>query len=315
MGLPFLTRMRRRARSLLLPAFVRLLATLPRGLAMAIGTLVGRVGWFVARGTRKLMVAHLGIAFPNKTLAEREAVARASFVHLAWVGAEMVSIRSYDARLEEYVSFAPGTEEMVRAALAKGRGLVFVTGHIGNWELMVRRTARAGIACAAIAKANADPKINAMFEAMRADGGFETLWRDDPKVARSIVHCFRNNKLLGILIDQDTRVQGVYVPFFGRLAFTPRAAGDLALRFRAPVIVGWSRRRGPRPGDGHVLEAVDIPFDMEATDRDAESLRITAACTAVLEAAIRQTPAEWVWMHRRWRHRPAEELAAPSAQA
>jgi KDO2-lipid IV(A) lauroyltransferase len=103
-------------------------------------------------------------------------------------------------------------------------------------------------------------------------------------------------------------VQSVFVPFFGHPAATPRAAADLALRFGCPVVVGWSHRRGPHPGDGYVLWVEKVEYDPAPADREAEVLRITAHCTARLEAAIRQAPAEWVWMHRRWKSKPPESL-------
>jgi len=314
---PRWTRLRRGARSLLLRALIRLFAALPLGAAMAVGTFVGRMGWLVARKTRRQMLEHLAAAFPEKAPAERQAIARAALVHLAWLAAEMVTIRSYDDRLEEYVSFEPGAEQRVRAALAQGRGIVYATGHVGNWELMARRMARAGVPCATIAKASGDPKITGLIERLRTEGGFETLWRENPATARAMIRCFKQGKLLGLLIDQDTKVQGVFVPFFGRLAYTPRAVGDLAVRFRAPVLVGWCRRRGPRPGDGHEIRVVDVACDPDAPDAEAEALRVTAACTAALEQAIRENPSEWVWMHERWKRRPPEETdgAPPSAIA
>jgi KDO2-lipid IV(A) lauroyltransferase len=104
-------------------------------------------------------------------------------------------------------------------------------------------------------------------------------------------------------------VQGVFVPFFGRLAFTPRAAADLALRFGAPVFVGWSRRKG-RAGQGYHLELEPVPYDPDAPDQESEAVRITAACTARLEQVIRENPAEWVWMHRRWKTQPSAPPAS-----
>jgi len=301
---PLHTRLRRGARSLVLRGLIRLFSLLPLRVGLAIGTAAGRIAWIVARRTRADMLASLEVAFPEKALAEREAIARASLVHLAWLAAEVVTIRSYDRKLEDYVSFAPGAEERLRAALSKGRGVVYASGHVGNWELMARRIGRAGIPSATIAKETGDPKMTAVLERLRNEGGFETLWREDPATARAMIRCFKQNKALGILIDQDTRVQGVFVPFFGRPAFTPRAAGDLAVRFKAPVVVGYARRRGPRPGDGHEVCVVDIPWDEDAPDRDALAVKVTADCTAALEAAIRANPPEWVWMHRRWKRQP-----------
>lgn len=310
MTVPLRKRLKRRARSVVIRAFLRALAWLPLRVALALGTAVGRLAWHVAPATRRQMLATLEAAFPEKSGAEREAIARASLVHLAWLGAEVVTVPRWRHRLDDYVRLAPGVEELLRAAFARGRGVIYVAGHVGNWELMAQRVPHVGPWTAStIARKTIDPGLDDLIEKARREGGVETLWREDPSTARAMIRCFKKNEMLGILIDQDTKVQGVFVPFFGRLAYTPRAAGDLALRFRAPVIVGTSRRRGPRSGDGHEVTAVEIPYDPDAPDREAEAVRITAACTAALEGAIRLNPAEWVWMHERWKTRPPEAEA------
>jgi len=309
-SVPLHKRIRRGLRSWILVSAVRFLSLLPPRPVLALASLVGRLSW-LAPGNRRQMLAHLALALPEKSAEERRAIARASLVHLAWLAAEVVTVRSFDARLDEYVTFAPGAEERVKRALALGRGIVYITGHVGNWELMGRRMARAGVPCASIAKAGHDPKLTALLEEARTDGDVEVLWRDSPSTARAMIRCFRQGKLLGILIDQDTDVQGVFVPFFGRPAYTPRAAGDLAVRFKAPVLVGWTRRRGPRPGDGHEICVEELPWDAGAPDPAAESIRITAAATAVLERAIRDRPTEWVWMHERWKTVPPRSAGGP----
>jgi KDO2-lipid IV(A) lauroyltransferase len=250
------------------------------------------------------MLAQLATAFPEKSRHEREAIGRASLVHLAWLAAEVATLRSHRHRIREYVTFAPGAEARLRAAAAQGRGLLYVTGHLGNWELMAQRVA-SDIPSATIARTGNDPKLTEVIGRARGEGRVETLWREDPGTARAMIRCFKQGKLLGILIDQDTNVQGVFVPFFGHPAFTPRGAADLALRFKVPVLVGWCRRRGPAPGAGHEIEIVEMPYDPEPPDRDAEAVRLTAACTSMLEEAIRRNPAEWVWMHERWKTAPA----------
>src|SRR5512140_2411891 len=97
---------------------------------------------------------------------------------------------------------------------------------------------------ATIARAGNDPRLTEALGRARAKGNVETLWREDPGTARAMIRCFKQGKLLGLLIDQDTNVQSLFVPFFGRAASTPRGAADLAIRFRTPVVVGWCRRRG-----------------------------------------------------------------------
>ena len=310
MTVPLRKRLKRGLRSILLAGLVRLLSHLPLAAGLALGTAVGRLGWLVARGTRRQMLAQLATAFPEKSETEREEIARACFVHLGWVAAEIVTLPRWRSRLEDYVRLAPGSEQVLRAAVGRGKGVVFVCGHVGNWELLPQRVPRIGPwPAAAIAKATIDPRMNVLIEKARREGGVETLWRENPSTARAIIRCFKRNELLGILIDQDTNVQGVFVPFFGKLAYTPRGAADLALRFGAPVVVVTSRRRGPHPGDGHEITIIDVPYDPKPADPEAEVIRLTGACTAALEDAIRRNPVEWVWMHERWKTRPPE---APS---
>jgi len=317
MTVPIRKRVKRRVRSALLVAVARLVSLVPLRAALALARAVGWLAWRVAHGTRRQMLAQLAVAFPEKTAAEREAIARASFVHLAALAAEVVTAPRWRDRLEDYVSLAPGAEAALRAAMGQGRGMVFVAGHVGNWELLAQRVPRIGPwPASTIAKATIDPGMNKLIDEARRAGGVETLWREDPSTARAMIRCFKQGAMLGILIDQDTNVQSVFVPFFGRPAATPRAAADLALRFRAPVVVCTCRRRGPNPGDGHEIAAVEVTYDADAPDREAEAIRLTAACTAVLEAAIRRNPAEWVWMHERWKTvPPAPGADAPGAGA
>jgi Kdo2-lipid IVA lauroyltransferase/acyltransferase len=307
MAVPLRKRLRRGARSLALRAAAALLGLLPLRAALAVGALVGWVAWCLAGGTRRLALEHLALAFPERSEAERRAIARASLVHLGQVALETIALHRYRDRLEVYVSIAPGGEELVRRAMARGKGLVFVASHIGNWELLAQRLSRVAQPNAVVAKRNADPWLNGAIERLRAEGGLETLWREDPSTGRKLLRLFKRGGGLGILIDQDTKVQGVFVPFFGQLAYTPRAAAELALRFGAAALVVTSHRRGPRPGDGHELEVTELVYDPDSPDPEAEVVRLTAAAVALHESAIRRHPAEWVWMHRRWKTRPPAE--------
>ncbi len=308
MAVPLHKRIKRTLRSWLVVAAIRLLSLVPLGPGLALGGFVGALAYRLAWKTRRLALAHLALAFPGRTEAEREAIARGMFVHLGRSAMELAAIRSYDARLLSYVELA--APALLPEVMSRGQGMVFVTGHVGNWELLARAISRAGVPNAVIAKRNADEGLNRLAERLRAEGGVTTLWREDESTGRAIIRTLRGGKALGILIDQDTSVQGVFVPFFGRLAYTPRAAADLAIRFGAPVVVGTIHRRGPRAAGGHVLDLVEIPYDPKPVDREAEVVRVTAACSAALEAAIRRSPAEWVWMHERWKTQPPDPVRA-----
>jgi KDO2-lipid IV(A) lauroyltransferase len=305
---PWAKRTRRTVRVWAIRAGLWLGAVLPFRMVWALGGLVGRVAWIVGRRDRELALEHLAFAMSELTQAERRAIARGSFLHYGHGAAEVGQIARIDRELPAYVTYAGNGEELLREAHATGKGLLFVTGHLGSWELLARRIVRSGIPSVVIAARSWDRRIDELAEDFRARGDVPTLFREDSGSGRSLLKAMRAGKALGILIDQDTRVQSVFVPFFGHPAATPRAAADLALRFGCPVVVGWSHRRGPNPGDGYTLWVEKVEYDPAPADREAEVLRITAHCTARLEAAIRQAPAEWVWMHRRWKTKPPESL-------
>ncbi len=297
-------RARRAVRAAVILTFVRALTLMPLGLGLALGGALGRLAWHLSPRMRREMRASLAAAFPAKDDAERDAIARASLVHLGWLGGEVITLRRWAPRMDDYVEASPEAISTLERALARGKGIILVLGHIGNWELTCRLS-RYVQPNAAIAKRSWHASIDALAARARAEHGVETFWRDDPATGRAMLRLFKQGGTLGILIDQDIRdVQSVFVPFFGRAAATPRAPADLALRFGAAVLVVTCHRRGARPGDGHRLEVTEVPYDREPADREAEVLRLTAACVALQEQAIRRHPAEWVWMHQRWKSAP-----------
>lgn len=297
-------RVRRATRAAVIVAFVRVLMTMPLGLGLALGGALARLAWILSPGMRRDMRASLAAAFPEKDDAERDAIARASVLHLGWIGGEMITLRRWAARMDAYVEAPADVVATVQQAVARRKGIVLVLGHIGNWELTCRLS-RYVQPNAVIAKRSWHASLDALAEGVRAESRVQTFWRDDPATARAMLKLFKQAGTLGILIDQDIRdVQSVFVPFFGRPAATPRAAADFALRFGAAVLVVTCHRRGPRAGDGHRLEVVEVPYDPAPADREAEVIRLTAACVAVQEQAIRRNPTEWVWMHQRWKTAP-----------
>lgn len=270
-----------------------LLVALPllKVLPPALGAVLGTLAWFLSPRQRRLARQHLAIAFPEKPPDERDAIGRRSFANL---GRAALEAARGDAT---QVQLAPEDEALLRAAHAEGRGVVLVTGHIDNWELFARRIAMLGLPCGTVAKEAQDARLTALLQRSRESAGMRIFWRGSPMAARELLRFLKAGGMLGILIDQDTRVAGLFVPFFGRPAFTPRAAGDLAVRLGAPMIFGCAHRVA---GNVHriVLRRIDVP---RTGDRDQDSLALTAAATRAIEDEIRANPAEWVWMHPRWR--------------
>lgn len=294
---PLKKRIKRTARFYAVSALLALVQLIPFALALRLGSALGAISYHLFGRDRRLALTHLAKAFPEKSRTEHEAIAKAMFRHFGKLGMEIAQVRKLDDRLADYVEVDPETERTILGA-AKGTGAITVTGHIGNWELLFRRFVHGGYRAYAVGKEQADPRVTALIENLRGPG--RTIWRGAEGSTRKLLRAFREDALLAMLIDQDTKVQGVFVPFFGELAFTPRAAADLALRTGAGVVAVFIHRK---PGGGHKVTARPVPFTPTG-DAEADATALTAAMTREIEADVRAHPHEWVWMHRRWKTRP-----------
>jgi KDO2-lipid IV(A) lauroyltransferase len=293
----------KRTRRLLRYAVVRgalaAVGLLPVELASRLGALLGGLGFHLARAEQRRALASLARAFPDWTPAARRALARRCFAHLGAAAAELACSSQLDAEREARVAWPDADRARLDAALAPGKGVVFVTGHVGNWEVLARRLTLAGYHLAAVGKEASDPRTTALIEDFRRRGRVDVIRRGAPGAARLMLRALRRNGLLGLLIDQDTSVQSVWVPFFGHLAKTPRAAADLALRTGAVPLLGFAVREGPAR---YRVELHEVPLP-EASG-EAAVVELTARLTRGIEAAIRAHPEQWVWMHQRWKSPP-----------
>src|SRR5438093_756328 len=231
-----------------------------------------------------LYLAPLAASFPERSEGERARIGRASFVNLGLAALEAARADGRDMR--KTVELGPDAERVLRAVEAEGNGVVLVTGHIGAWELFARRVAALGFPCGTVAKEAHDPRLTALLQRSREAAGVRVFWRGDPMSARQILRFLRAGGMLGFLIDQDTRVAGHFVPFFGRPAFTPRAAGDLAARLGAPLVFACAHRVASGV-HRMVVRPVDVP---RTGDRERDSFALTAAATREIEAEIRKRP-------------------------
>jgi KDO2-lipid IV(A) lauroyltransferase len=254
---------------------------------------------------RRLARAHVEVAFPEMEEEARSRLVRETFRHAGASFAELALLGKI-VRSADYVRLEGA--EVLDQALAQGRGVIAVTGHCGNWELLASWGARMGWPITVVVRRVTDLRFHALILGFRTAAGVEVLVRDDPNFVRAVGDALARNRIVAMLIDQDTRGAGVFVPFFGRLARTPPGAAVLALRGRVPLVTAFIARR---PGGGHLIRVEAVPASVRRGHSGVEEL--TARLTAAIETQIRRAPAEWVWWHQRWRRRP--ERAAPRVAA
>lgn len=258
-----------------------------------LGALVERLGI-----RRDVARANLALAFPEQPIPWRERVLDEHYKELGRVAAEYPRMAELARAPREQVFALWQGIEHARAALAKGRGMVFLTGHLSNFELAGALVARE-FPMAFFAKPLSNPGAEEWISAIRQRAGLDVL--QPGAGVRNVIRRLRAGGTVAMLADQDARRDGVFVPFFGRPASTASGPAWLSLATGAPIVFCTCARAA----DGR-LELRMFPALEPAGDAgDPEAVRaLTARHTALLEAAVRERPAQWFWLHKRWKTRP-----------
>jgi len=283
-------------------------ARVPLAWGLPLGAWMGRAAFAVWRPDRNKALTHLRVAFPEKSEAWRIEVGRQAFMNLGRAFFELFHFEEIldgvdgKGRYQGYLRIK-GEEHMARQ-IAGGRGGLIVTGHCGNWELMAAYTAKLGYPVSAAVRELYDPRFDKLLNDHRERFGYHPIMRDTAAAGREILRALRKNRFVALLMDQDAKVRSLFVPFFGHPARTPSGPATLAYHLGMDALTAFIHRR---PDGGHML-VIGPPVPRPQTgDREADILEYTAILTKCVEDNIRRHPDEWVWMHRRWKKRPAGE--------
>jgi Kdo2-lipid IVA lauroyltransferase/acyltransferase len=274
-------------------------------LALAIGDLIAAVSFRSFGKRRRVGLTNLLIAFPEKSDAEREAILLASCRNLARVAIETIRLPALkDEEILARVRYEPGALETIRRARSRGKGTIFITAHIGNWELMAAAHALRGDPMLLLARPLENPHFEVRIRNLRSRGGNAVVSTDEgPDTVRRILAHLEENGAVGILADQSPqRKRGVPVPFFGKLAWSHRGPASMALRSGAAVIPVFIHPDAE--GRGYSIRAgEELPL-LRTGDRDEDVRLLTAAMQAAIEDEVRRAPEHWFWIHRRWKRSP-----------
>jgi Kdo2-lipid IVA lauroyltransferase/acyltransferase len=284
---------------------VRALGLLPRGLARALGALVGAAAYRVLGRLRRVGLHNLELAFPGMPASERDRVLRLEYRNLGWELAEFCQMSSYTQAFAGRFIRYEGLEHYL-AARARGNGVLVLTGHLGAWELSSFYHSLAGYPMGMVIRRLDNPLVDKFVNEIRCLHGNRVLHKDD--FARGLISSMRAGETVGILMDTNmTPPQGLFVPFFGVAACTASGLARVALKTGAAVLAGYlvweeSERQ-------YVLHFRPEIALASTGDSEADAADNTARFTAVLEDAIRRYPSQWLWMHRRWKTRPPGEAS------
>ena len=192
--------------------------------------------------------------------------------------------------------------EHLDAAMARSERALAVTAHLGSWELLSLAPTLIGYPVSIVVRPLDSGWLDRLVARARRSGGIEVIAKRH--AARPMLEALRRRRIVALLLDQNaSRREGVFVPFFGRLASTSRSAAVLSLRTGAPILPVFIRREDQTR---HVITFEPALPEPRGSGEDAV-VELTAGCTEAIERAIRGAPEQWLWLHDRWRTRPPTE--------
>jgi len=283
-----------------------LLGLMPRKAAIWCATRILLLVPILLPKLRGIGLTNLAIAFPERSLEEREAIFRGTFENLGRVIGEMTQFHKYDReRLAELIDFQlDETSRRLYALQKAGTGVLITTGHMGNWEMLVLGFAALYEPISFLARPLDNPLLEQMLNVHRTRYGNEPISkRNSVMLAARILS---DGGILGVLSDVNVQQKdGVFVPFFGELACTTAGPAMLAIRSGAliyPTFCVWDKEISRYR---FVHGAVVTPRN--TGDRKQDVIDTTAAYTSEIEKIIRRYPDQWMWIHKRWKTRPPGE--------
>jgi KDO2-lipid IV(A) lauroyltransferase len=282
---------------LLFQAVAFLVQLLPLRFAQRLGSWLGEQAYAVLGFRREVTLDNLRHAFPEKSPKELDRLARASFRVIGKALFELLWMpRLTKDRLNRLFRFE--NPELVREIHARGKGMLVLTAHFGNWELAAQCFAvQTGIPLNVIVKTQSNPYVDKSINARRVKFGNKIVPMGVS--IREVVKALRAGEPVGIVADQSAPKENVAVKFFGRLVPTHQGPAVFSLKMGAPLIATFPLLQ---PDGSYRARFVEIPTDDLVGLNEKNILELTKRHVRLTEEVIRQYPDHWMWMHRRWKH-------------
>jgi KDO2-lipid IV(A) lauroyltransferase len=275
----------------------------PRSLLLAMGSAAGFAGYLLDRRHRRITMDNLEAAFTESLpLARKKQIARRCWKHFGRTLFDTLLFPRLSGELGQRLAHYEGLEH-IRNAYAKGKGVILFSAHYGHWELIALMQGYLGLQLALVTRPLDNPRLERMLAEAR--GGSGNLIIHKRNAVSEMLKALRKGIGVGIVIDQDARHEGIFVPFFNRPASTTPTLALLALRTGASVVPV----RSVPLDDGSYKITYEPELEVVRTaNRKNDVLRLTEHCTAIIERWVRQQPELWLWMHRRWKTQPLSQI-------
>jgi KDO2-lipid IV(A) lauroyltransferase len=265
---------------------------------------IGNMMYRFDRRHRHRALEHLRRSFPHWTEEKRCEVAKASMRNLVYLGVEVLFTTRLITpdRWRRHVKLT-NMAETIRLLLEEKSGVITVTGHFGNWEVLGYIMATLGFPTVAVARRLDNPYVNEYILGIRERNGMKIV--DKAGAAAEVEQVLARKGVVGFIADQDAGRKGAFVDFFGRKASTYKIIALLALEYNVPVIVGYAKRLDEKYHFEMGIQRMILPH--EWAGKEDPVMWITQEYTKALEETVRGAPEQYLWVHRRWKHRPKGE--------
>lgn len=285
-------------------SFVKTLGVLPRPVARLVAAACTRLLLLFMPKLRKTAEFNLRLAFPEWAEAQRQAVIGQMTRHLGWMVVEFARLPRYSAKNIQDTVLLDGHENFLEAK-NRGKGVLYLTGHIGAWELSSYAHALYGFPLHYMARPLDNKPLDALVNRYRESSGNKPIYKNE--AARLMLRVLRDAGTVGILADQNTMPdEGVFVDFFGVPACTTTGIARVALHTDAAVVPGyayWDKDLGK------YRLRFEPPVELVRTGNTERDIREnTQRFAKVIEGIIRKYPEQWIWIHARWKNRPKGEV-------
>ena len=298
---PFYKKIRDDIFYVLVVLFIAILRLLPRKPALMLMKFLGRLAFHLSKGPRQRTIDHLSMVYgADQDPAEIENMARRVFIHLATAAGDMLRMPNIIRNGINRLVKTKGTEHLDRAFRA-GKGMILLTCHLGNWEILGAWLAQNNYPMKVIGTTLFDPRLDRILVDIRNKSGNTNIARG--KSTREIIRTLKKGDAVGMLIDQDTKSQGTFVNFFGKQAHTPTGPAVLARRLNVPLIPVFMYLQEDLTYQLECLPPLDL---VKTADEESDITINTQKCSDAYETMIRRYPEQWVWMHKRWKTRPEQ---------
>ena len=285
---------------LLVLFLIRFFNALPRKFAIRLGGLLGSLGYYLFPKDRKTSIENLKLALGGELSPRRiKKISRQSFRNIGESAVDVFRHRKWGREGIDKLVKIEGLEYFDQAYRQK-RGMVAITGHISNFELMAAFFSQSGYKVSVVGREIYDERLNRLLVENREVMGMKDI--DADASPKEFIKHLREARVIGVLIDQDSRrLRGVFVNFFGRRAYTPVAPFVIAQRMNSPIVPTAIFRNRDYTYTLKVDQAIPFP---DTGDEEKDIQNYMQAYTSMLEEYTRQYPDHWFWLHRRWKTSP-----------